>query len=195
MRQTVEARYRNGVIEPPAVFPLENVARSSLLCSIFILGGERKLMSDSFDRSSITKQHARREIESFWMESLFSDPQTELRPLSQLVMVEVTSAFYRKWREGKIAQPKLKNMLRSFREAVLRAEWLEQISDSSVQSAVDLTQRRPSRAYAALERATALSRQAALRSSGQAVLFLSADDRLVPAARSEGLQADNPNLH
>jgi predicted nucleic acid-binding protein len=148
-----------------------------------------------FDTSAITKRYDQREIGSAWVQSLFSDPQTDLYLFSQLVTVEVTSAFYRKWREGKITQLELENMLRTFREAVFRDYWLEPISDSIVQLAVDLIERHPLRAYDAVQLATALSLQAELRPSGQVVLFLSADDRLVRAARSEGLQADNPNLH
>jgi hypothetical protein len=63
-------------------------------------------------------------------------------------------------------------------------------------------ERHPLRAYDAVHLATALIAERSFRAKGlPPLLFLSSDDRLLTAARAEGLAAsadfspDNPNLH
>jgi uncharacterized protein len=148
-----------------------------------------------FDTSTIVKRYDPQEVGSQWVASLFGHPQTDLYLFSQLVTVEVTSAFYRKWRRAEITQPELDNMLRIFREDTMRGYWLEPINDSIVRLAVDLIERHPLRAYDSIQLATAISINNDLKALDITLLFLSADDQLLQAARSEGLHTDNPTLH
>jgi hypothetical protein len=65
-----------------------------------------------------------------------------------------------------------------------------------VEQAVQLTQRHRLRGYDAVQLATALDANATLVAAGlPALTFVAADDDLLAAARAEGLDADNPNLH
>jgi predicted nucleic acid-binding protein len=59
-----------------------------------------------------------------------------------------------------------------------------------------LLERHPLRAFDAIHLATALTAQQFLTREGYpALVFISADDRLIRAAGAEGLLTDNPNQH
>jgi hypothetical protein len=148
-----------------------------------------------FDSSATVKRYDPREADAQWVRSLFNNPSRDLYLFSQLASVEVASAFYRKWREGIFDDAELTLVLDSFHQDTLPEYWLEPISASIIELAVDLIKRHPLRAYDAVQLATAISLNTDLQVSGVTVLFLSADDRLIQAALSEGLQADNPNRH
>jgi hypothetical protein len=149
-----------------------------------------------FDTSAIVKRYDPQETGARWIRSLFGTSQADLYLFSQLTPVEVTSAFYRKWREGTFDETELHLALDVFRLDALRDYWLEPVSDLIIRLATDLIERHPLRAYDAVQLATAIYLNAELQAeSGLTLLFLSADDRLIRAAQSEGLLADNPNQH
>jgi uncharacterized protein len=73
---------------------------------------------------------------------------------------------------------------------------LVSLSRPTLDAAIDLTQRHRLRAYDAVQLATALATNTALLAAGlPSPIFIAADNDLVAAARSEGLTADDPNLH
>jgi len=62
--------------------------------------------------------------------------------------------------------------------------------------AVELTRRQPLRGYDAVQLASAMILNRALLTHRlPALVFVSADDNLLDAARSEGLFVENPNWH
>jgi hypothetical protein len=148
-----------------------------------------------FDTSAIVKRYDLRETGSPWIRSLFSSSESHLYLFSQIVIVELTSAFYRKHREGTFDDHELQVALDMFNQHNLQDYWLEPVRESIIKSAARLIARHPLRTYDAVQLATALEAQADLQPSGVTILFLSADDRLLQAARGEGLLTDNPNLH
>jgi hypothetical protein len=148
-----------------------------------------------FDTSAIVKRYDPREIGSQWVRSLFGSWSADLFLFSQRVIVEVTSAFFRKWREGAIAESEGQVALDAFHQDSLHQYLLDPVSESILLLASDLIKRHPLRAYDAVQLATAISLSNDLQSSGERVVFISADDRLIQAARSEGFLADNPNHH
>jgi len=148
-----------------------------------------------FDTSAIVKRYDPRETGSQWVRSLFSFPQGDLYLFSQIVIAELTSAFYRKRREGTFDDHELQVALDAFNQHNLQDYRLEPVRESIIRSAARLIARHPLRAYDAVQLATAISLNADLQSSGVTILFLSADDRLLQAARGEDLLADNPNRH
>jgi hypothetical protein len=149
-----------------------------------------------FDTSAIVKRYDPRELGAGWIRSLFSTPQADFHLFSQLVTVEVTSAFYRKRRDGTFNESELQLILDAFHLDILNDYWFEPVSDSIIQQAADLIRHHPLRAYDAVQLATAIYIDNRLQAeSGITLLFLSADDQLIEAARRKGLAADNPNSH
>ncbi|MDI6793305.1 MAG: type II toxin-antitoxin system VapC family toxin [bacterium] len=71
------------------------------------------------------------------------------------------------------------------------------LSDKVMEAGVDLTRRHPLRGYDAIQLATAIIlRNALIRTEELSLfIFVSADNALCEAARSEGLPADNPDEH
>jgi predicted nucleic acid-binding protein len=62
--------------------------------------------------------------------------------------------------------------------------------------ATELLQRHPLRAYDAVQLASATIVNQSLSAHGlPPLIFVTADDRLIAAARSEAVTAQNPNLH
>ena len=148
-----------------------------------------------FDTSAIMKRYDPRETGAQWVRSLFDVPRNNLYLFSQIVTVELASAFYRKWREGTFDDRELQVALDVFNQHALQFYWLEPVSELIIRAAAKLIARHPLRAYDAVQLATAISLHSDLQNSGVTVLFLSADGQLVQAAQSEGLLADSPNLH
>jgi predicted nucleic acid-binding protein len=70
------------------------------------------------------------------------------------------------------------------------------LDEAIIQRTCALIDRHPLRGYDAVHLVTALSVNRWLVEAGeQALMFLSADDRLNDAAAAEGLAVDNPNDH
>lgn len=109
-----------------------------------------------------------------------------------LTPVELTSAFYRQHREGQIASEELSLLLRSYAVHSHGEYLLVPYSESLPDLAVALISRRPLRALDAIQLASALKLRNALPPDAPSFIFLSADDRLVTAAREEHLQVENP---
>lgn len=73
---------------------------------------------------------------------------------------------------------------------------INRLNDAIVARAVALTQRQRLRGYDAVQLATALAADAALRAAGlPGLTFVAADGDLVAAAQAEGLLAHDPNHH
>ncbi|MFB0546076.1 MAG: type II toxin-antitoxin system VapC family toxin [Anaerolineae bacterium] len=116
--------------------------------------------------------------------------------VSQLLIVEATSAFNRRRRDADIALADYRRMIDAFRDDCLTAYQVLPINETIVDLACELLERHPLRASDAIHLATALTSNRLLLDSGLAALtFLCADARLLNAAIAEGLGVDNPNLH
>jgi predicted nucleic acid-binding protein len=64
-----------------------------------------------------------------------------------------------------------------------------------LETARQLVERHPLRAYDAVQLASAVNARQSLFSSPTTITFLSADKQLLAAAQTEGFVTDNPNLH
>jgi predicted nucleic acid-binding protein len=115
---------------------------------------------------------------------------------SDLALVEVISALSRAQREKRVS---LGHRDRLINQAhVDMQQWLKGIPPSRlvVRSAGELVVTRALRAYDAIHLATALELANDLARLGVAApTFISADEELLAAARTTGLQTDNPNDH
>jgi len=109
-----------------------------------------------------------------------------------LTPVEITSGLYRHHREGQIAIEQLSLLLRSYAAHSHREYLLVPYSESLIDMAATLISRHPLRALDAIQLAGALQLRSSLPASAPRLIFLSADDRLVRAARQEHLRVENP---
>ena len=106
--------------------------------------------------------------------------------------MELTSALYRRYRGGKIPTEELSFLLKSYAIHSQEEYLLVPHSDSLINTAATLIARHPLRALDAIQLASAFQLRDSLPPDAPSLNFLSADDRLVTAARQEHLQAVNP---
>ncbi len=147
------------------------------------------------DSSVLVKRHIL-ELGSAWFIAL-ADPSANHRLISSRIsIVEVASAFNRSRREGRVSDTDYSRLAADFAALCISEYRLLDLNDVVIERARQLLEQHPLRAYDAVQLASALSANEALVAAGQpALTFLAGDDRLLAAARSEGLATDTPNLH
>jgi uncharacterized protein len=146
------------------------------------------------DTSALLKQYVH-ETGSIWLQGVLAAPGT-FATTTHLVMAEVISALNRRVREGNVTAADYARLADRFRDDCRVTYQLIAVNNAILQSAGDLLERHPLRAYDAIHLATALTINRRLLASGAlGVVFLSADDRLLQGAITEGLAVDNPNEH
>jgi uncharacterized protein len=147
------------------------------------------------DSSVLVKRHVL-ENGSRWVQDLFDRSSENAVVTSRVSMVEVLSAFYRRMRENDIDLADCLAIAEDFKGICLAEYELIELTPQIVEQSDALLKNHPLRAYDSIQLASALI---ASRSFAEADLprpvFLTADDRLLMAARAEGLATDNPNLH
>lgn len=150
-----------------------------------------------FDSSALVKYYIP-EVGAHWVKILIDDRAgDEWRnavATSSLSVAEVAAAFTKRHRMREISEGlKAALISRFLRDGRQRCALLE--ADSTViDTAVQLIQRHPLRAYDAVQLATALILNSALIADKLPPLtFVSADNALCKAAQAEGLPSENPN--
>jgi len=150
-----------------------------------------------FDSSALVKYYIP-EVGTHWVKILVDDRAgDEWRnavATSSLSVAEVAAAFTKRHRMREISEGlKAALISRFLRDGRQRCTLLE--ADSTViDTAVQLIQRHPLRAYDAVQLASALILNNALIADKlPSLTFVSADKALCKAARAEGLQSENPN--
>ena len=153
-------------------------------------------MADFFaDSSVLVKRHVN-EIGSNWFRAL-ADPRTgNVIITARVSIIEVYSAFNRRRREASLSFNDYAQLAGDF-ALISGAEYqMVEFTAAVVGHARVLLERHPLRAYDAIQLASASVAGEALVADGLAEpIFLAADDRLLDAARAEGMVVDNPNLH
>jgi hypothetical protein len=147
------------------------------------------------DSSVVVKRHVH-EVGSNWFQAL-ADPATgNVIITAHLSIVEVISALNRRVREANVSQPDYDDLVADVLHTCATDYVLVELTAVVVAQARRLLERYPLRAYDAVQLASALVTQQTLIDAGFAALtFLAADDRLLAAARAEGLAVDNPVWH
>lgn len=147
------------------------------------------------DASVLVKRYVN-EPGSIWLRSLLASPQADLLFTSRMAVVEVVSAFARRLREGSLTLKDCAAAENAFRSDCLSDYQIMPPTVEIVDLACSLLKRHSLRAYDAMHLASASNAQKFLAGEGHPpLIFLSADERLIGAARAEGLTADNPNEH
>lgn len=147
------------------------------------------------DSSAVVKRYVA-EAGSEAIRAICTDAENALF-LSELTLVEVSSAFARRARGGGISDVDRQSYLDLFIGDCARDYALIPADRRAIDRAVALTQAHALHRYDALQLACALVASDLLRVAGVApVQFLSADDELLAAAAAEGLAVAVPNaLH
>lgn len=150
-----------------------------------------------FDSSALVKYYIP-EVGTHWVKILVDDrADDEWRNTiasSSLSVAEVVAAFTKRHRMREISTGlKAALISRFLRDGRQRCTLLE-ADGTVIDTAVQLIQRHPLRAYDAVQLATALLLNRRLLAEKLLPLtFISADDVLCEAARAEGLLSENPN--
>lgn len=147
------------------------------------------------DSSALVKRYVT-ETGSSWIKAL-TDPDAH-NPLiiARITWVEVLSALARRQREGSLASDGVVLAIHTFRYDLNTQYQVSELDPALAEAAGELVTRYPLRAYDAVQLASALRVQSDLvRAKAPALTFLTADDRLVAVAQTEGLLTDNPNHH
>ncbi len=147
------------------------------------------------DASALVKRYVR-ESGSTWMNNLMDQAEDDMFLSSELVAVEVMSAFGRAYREKRIGKPRREVIITELNQDIRALVHTSPVSRIVIKAAGELAVAHGLRAYDALHLATALdlANDLARLASGPPI-FISANGELLEAARGEGLTTNNPNDH
>jgi predicted nucleic acid-binding protein len=116
--------------------------------------------------------------------------------IARITWVEVLSALARRQREGSLTSDDVAQAIQTFRYDLNTQYQVSELDPAVAEAAGELVTRHPLRAYDAVQLASALRVQSDLsRTKSPALTFLTADDRLIAIAQTEGLLTDNPSHH
>jgi uncharacterized protein len=148
-----------------------------------------------FDSSALVKAYIA-EAGTNWVRTVLDGPQHRIS-ISALAEVEVISALTRRFNEGDLTQIEL-DLACDELSLDCAAYVLVDVTSQILEAAVGNARNHSLRAYDAVQLASATAvRTTLLAMQGKTVDFtlVSADDALNDAARLEGLQVEDPNLH
>jgi hypothetical protein len=148
------------------------------------------------DSSALVKRYVP-EMGTAWMQAIADAATGNLLIISRLTWVEVLSALARRQREGSLNAIDVNLFIQQFRFDLNNHYQVVEINQILAESAGQLVNQYPLRAYDAVQLASVLRIQAAFAAmtTSTPLVFLSADDRLLAIAQTAGLLTDNPNNH
>lgn len=145
-----------------------------------------------FDASAIVKRYAH-ESGSEWVRLTTAAGAGNVIGIADPTRAEITSALSRRTREGVITLQERDELVEALRAHSATQYRVVPAGKSIVDLAMDLTLRRPLRAYDAVQLATAITVNKSLIGQGlPALIFVCADDRLIAGAQAEGLNVLHP---
>ncbi len=147
------------------------------------------------DTSALVKCYLA-EVGSSWLRALLARDPMPTALVSHLALVEGVCVFARRRREGLLPSPDYLRVMTAFEyDFHYRYESIA-VEPVVIDAARQMADRNPLRAYDAVQLATAWLANRELIQAGRSPLtFISADDRLLVVALSEGLLTGNPNHH
>lgn len=146
------------------------------------------------DTSVLVKRYVL-ETGSAWTRALMRSAAGNTVLTAQISWIELYSALNRRLREQAISQLRYARL-----KLLLSYVWPVQYvlvaqTPQLLETARQLVERHPLRAYDAVQLASAVNARQSLFSSPTTITFLFADKQLLAAAQTEGFVTDNPNLH
>jgi hypothetical protein len=147
------------------------------------------------DSSVLSKRYVE-EIGTLWVRSILAPASDNAIITARVTIVELHSALARRLREGSVSAQARLIAIQAFDLHCATEYRFIELDLHVVALAREMLDRHPLRAYDAIQLASALRADRALRAARlPSLLFLSADERLITAAGGEGLVTDNPNSH
>lgn len=153
-------------------------------------------MADFYaDSSALVKRHIY-ETGSIWLQALFAPAAGNVILTARISMAEFYSALNRRIRDATLDTTEYTQVATDF-DALCRTQYtLIELTPVIVEHTRQLLERYTLRAYDAVQLASALiANNALFGNNPPSLTFLSADQRLLAAAQSEGLVTDDPNIH
>lgn len=146
-----------------------------------------------FDSSALVKRHVN-EVGSVWVQNITAMHANNQILTAEITLLEVTSALFRKERDGEITVVDRNDALSDFWLDCSEQYVIIQLGRRILIEAIQLFYRHPLRAYDAIQLATAIeSNQTLIANSMPALTFVCANGRLCNFAAIEGLVVENPN--
>jgi predicted nucleic acid-binding protein len=147
------------------------------------------------DSSVLVKRHVT-EIGTTWFRGIADPAAGNVIMTARVSVIEMFSALNQRVREGTLDAGTYAGLAADV-ESVCTAEYrVIELSPQVAGRARVVLERHPLRAYDAVQLAAALSANDTLLTAGlPALIFLSADVRLLSAAPADGLAVDDPNAH
>lgn len=147
------------------------------------------------DSSALVKRYVP-EIGTAWIRAIAAPDTGNQLIIVRITWLEVLSAIARRQREGSLTVTEVNLIIQRFRMELNHQYQVIDIDQTLVETAGQLVNQYPLRAYDAVQLASALRIQSALAAAtATSVVFLTADIRLLTIATTEGLLTDNPNNH
>lgn len=134
-----------------------------------------------FDASALVKRY----VEEAGREEVVERLDRDLAATSRLTETEIVSALARRCREGIFSANERDRIMGAVRRDFANALFVSEVTDRVILQSRELLVRHPLRAADAVQLASALALAEELRLD---VAFLAFDERLLEAARSEGLE-------
>lgn len=145
------------------------------------------------DSSALVKRYVP-EIGSAWINALASPDTGNLLIISRITWVEVLSALARRQREGSLSDTDVALIIQQFRFDLNNQYQVVEFDQALAESAGQLINQYPLRAYDAVQLASVLRIQPIFASvTSTSLIFITADDRLLTIAQTAGLLSDNPH--
>lgn len=148
-----------------------------------------------WDTSALVKRYVT-EIGSVWVQNLTDPLLGNALLIVRITWVEVLSALARRQREGSLTSTEVTDTIRLFRGELNSRYRVMEVDSIVLERAGELILQYPLRAYDAVQLASPLRLQSLFsQMTNIQLVFVSADDRALHIAQSEGLVTENPNSY
>ena len=147
------------------------------------------------DSSGLVKRYVD-EVGSDWIRAIVVPASANIVSIADITRAEVTSAFARRTREGIITLDERDALMQTCQAHCTTQYRIVPTQPVIIDLATELLQRHPLRACDAVQLASAsIVNQSLIAYGFPPLIFITADDRLIAAARGAAVTAENPNLH
>lgn len=147
------------------------------------------------DSSALVKRYVV-EAGTHWVRSITFPGARNIILIAHITPIEIVSGTMRRRREGSISARTSRATRLLVDRHTSREYRVVGLTGSIVRRAEDLLELYALRAYDSVQLASALESNIRLIAAGlTSLIFVSADNRLLTAATTEGLLTDDPNLH
>jgi len=146
------------------------------------------------DSSVLVKRHVL-EVGTAWFRGIADPTSGNVIMTVRISVIEMFSALNRRMREGTLDAGTYAALAADVENVCMAEYRVIELSTRVASRARAVLERYPLRAYDAIQLAALSANDTLLVAALPALIFLSADVRLLSAARTAGLAVDDPNAH